>query len=164
MKQYAPLAVAKDMAFDGFFWPFKEKFDGVQIAIAGSIIRKKPEVHDIDIVVGSLNPNILSWIRTKIQSKDRTINMKGTLFGLHTDVWVCEPEEWAPMLLFATGPRDFNIFMRKRAKDQNMILNQKGVFERTGNNEAGNRLDNNTEGNIIWLVLHRRWIPPEMRY
>lgn len=166
MKQYAPLETAKDIAFDAFFWPFKKQFHQTQIAIAGSILRKKETVHDIDIVIGSMEPTVKEWARTKIESSDHreSLNYKGQLYGFHTDIWFTVPDEWAPMLLFATGPRPFNIFMRKRAKDQGMVLNQKGLFERTPDNEAGPRIDNNTEGNIIYHVLHRRWIPPEDRY
>lgn len=176
MKQYAPLETAKQIGFDAFYWPFKKAFpdnvfDGesepkIPLAIAGSILRKKETVHDIDIVVGSTYPPIVEWIQKQIESNDNknSYNLKGALYGLHTDVWLCPPEEWAPMLLFATGPRRFNIFMRKRAKDQGMVLNQKGLFERTADNGCGARIDNNLEGNIIWHVLHRRWIPPEERY
>ena len=165
MKQYAPLETAKTIAFDAFFWPFKKVSPQTQIAIAGSILRKKEIVHDIDICIGSMDESLRNWARNKIESTDnsQSINFKGQLYGFQTDVWFTEPESWAPMLLFATGPRAFNIFMRKRAKDQDMVLNQKGLFERTKKNECGPRLDNNTEGNIIYLVIHRRWIPPEER-
>jgi len=166
MKQYAPLETAKSIAFDAFFWPFKKDFPLNQIAIAGSILRKKETVHDIDIVIGEYSQEIWNWCVHQIHSSDKlgSRNMKGDLYGFHTDIWFTTPDEWAPMLLFATGPRNFNIFMRKRAKDQDMVLNHKGLFERTQENGCGPRIDNNTEGNIIWLVLHRRWILPEERY
>jgi len=34
------------------------------------------------------------------------------------------------MYLFLTGPQEFNIIMRGRAKRKGMILNQKGLYNR----------------------------------
>lgn len=168
MKQKAPLQVAMDIAFENFYNPFHKTFNTVKCAIAGSILRKKETVHDIDIVIGTSDPSIKEWVRLEIDSHDNpdAFNYKGSLYGLHTDVWFTVPESWAPMLLFATGPKDFNIFMRRRAKDQDMVLNHLGLFERKQFEDdfaLGPRIDNNTEGNIIWHVLRRRWIPPEKR-
>jgi len=33
------------------------------------------------------------------------------------------------MLLFTTGPNMYNIYLRKLAKDQGLLLNQNGVFK-----------------------------------
>lgn len=165
MKQYVPLETAKEIAFTHFFWPFKREFPGTKIAIAGSILRKRATVtKDIDVVICDNSESVIEWARKKIDSKEPgSVHIKGTLFGLGVDVWFTTEDEWAPMLLFATGPSEFNIFMRKMAKDFGMILNSKGLFLRTKEGEQGARIDNNTEGNIIWLTLKRKWIPPEMR-
>lgn len=167
MKQYAPLETAKEIAFKGFYWPFKRMFPGTRAAIAGSILRKHETVHDIDIVIeGRGITEIWKWTKKQIdcdQRSDGGVNLKGTLYGFHTDVWFTVEDEWAPMLLFATGPKDWNMFMRSRAKAQGMILNSRGLWKILSDGGHGPRLDNNTEGNIIFQILHRNWVPPEER-
>jgi DNA polymerase/3'-5' exonuclease PolX len=164
LKQYISSYTARNIAFDEFFHPFKRAFWGVKVAIAGSILRKKETVHDIDIVIGSRNEEILAWVRNIIGSTENsTQKLMGSLGGLHTDVWFTWEEHWAAMLLFATGPKAFNIFLRQRAKAQGMVLNHRGLWVRTEAGGIGERLDNNTEGDIIYRILHRLWIPPEER-
>jgi len=104
----------------------------------GSIRRKVSEVSDIDIfVTKELDPNkvekldkFLSWIE---KGKDKMgimfhcnkykIDIK-VEFYINTDM-----KSFGSMLLFTTGPNMYNIYLRKLAKDQGLLLNQNGVFK-----------------------------------
>ena len=79
-------------------------------------------------------------------------------------IWFCDNSEWGPMLLEVTGPRNFNQFLRNCAKRQGLYLSSKGLFIRNSDDTPGKRIDNNTEGHIIYTILGKAWIPPEMRY
>jgi DNA polymerase/3'-5' exonuclease PolX len=45
------------------------------------------------------------------------------------DVFRTEPENYYSMLLYSTGPRDFNIRQRRHAKKLGLLLNQNGIFK-----------------------------------
>src|SRR3990172_2120866 len=145
-----PIATAKRAAFEcrGKIIEYVSSFfdetfrKNLKIVIAGSILRKKEFVHDIDIVVNSQEEKI----------------------RIPTQIWFCVNEEWSPMLLEVTGPRNFNQFLRNCAKRQNMYLSSKGLFSRNIDQTPGTRIDNNTEGDIIWAILGKSWIKPEDRY
>lgn len=148
--------------------------------IAGSILRKKPIVHDIDILINRTDEIIRTWCSAIIHAIPESgyipfSKASGQYYDIPTQIWFCSEDEWAPHLLEVTGPKNFNQFIRNRAKKQGYLLSNKGLFLRIHNgtnacspdcqtDSPGNRIDNNTEGNIIWQVLGKRWIPPEMRY
>lgn len=160
----------------------KEILDGgnFKCVIAGSILRKKPFVHDIDILVNRMDEICRTWCSTLINAIPNSgyiplSKASGYYVGIPAQIWFTEEEEWAPHLLEVTGPMNFNQFIRNRAKKQGYFLSNKGLFKRLHNgvnpcnpdcqtDSPGERIDNNTEGNIIWQVLGKRWIPPEMRY
>lgn len=137
--------------------------------IAGSILRKKPIVHDIDILINRTDEIIRTWSSSLIHAIPESgyipmSKASGNYESIPTQIWFCSEDEWAPHLLEVTGPMNFNQFIRNRAKMQGYFLSNKGLFTRNPDNTPGKRIDNNTEGNIIWQVLGKRWIPPEARY
>jgi len=143
--------------------------NNLKCVIAGSILRKKPIVHDIDILVSRNDENYRAFCSTIIHAIPPSgyiplSKATGTYESIPTQIWFCNEDEWAPNLLEKTGPMNFNQFIRNRAKEEGYYLSNKGLFLRNPDNTPGKRIDNNTEGNIIWLILGKRWIPPEMRY
>jgi DNA polymerase/3'-5' exonuclease PolX len=158
---------AKKMAFE-----LREKLlngGSFKCVIAGSILRKKPIVHDIDILVNRTDENYRTFALANINATKQSgyIPEKvafGTYEEIPTQIWFCDEDKWAPHLLEVTGPSKFNLFLRKRAKSLGYHLCNLGLFLVKEDNKHFERTDNNTEGNIIWQVLGKRWIPPEMRY
>jgi len=145
------------------------KNEDFKCVIAGSILRKKSIVHDIDILVSRTDENYRAFCSAIIHAIPSSgyipLNKaSGSYEEIPTQIWFCNEDEWAPNLLEKTGPMNFNQFIRNRAKAQGQYLSNKGLFLRNPDDTPGKRIDNNTEGNIIWLVLGKRWIPPEMRY
>jgi len=176
-----PIATAKRAAFEcrGKIIEYVSSFfdetfrKNLKIVIAGSILRKKEFVHDIDIVVNSQEEKIRNFcasligspvMLSKISGKYEFIEIFQEKISIPTQIWFCVNEEWSPMLLEVTGPRNFNQFLRNCAKRQNMYLSSKGLFSRNIDQTPGTRIDNNTEGDIIWAILGKSWIKPEDRY
>lgn len=66
-------------------------------------------------------------------------------------------EEWDPKLLFFTGPKELNIYMRGKARQMGMALSDRGLFDR----ETGGLI---TVGEKeIFDKLDIKYIPPEKR-
>jgi len=157
-----PFSYAKSIAFE-----IREQFmplNGLKVVIAGSILRKKEFVHDIDIVINSQEEKLRTYCAYLIHAPVMYQKISGIYKNIPCQIWFCNNEQWAPMLLEITGPRNFNQFLRNCAKRQGLYLSSKGLFTRNSDGTPGTRVDNNTEGNIIWTILGKAWIPPEKRF
>jgi len=159
---------ARITAFDCFFNPFKANFHNIKIAIVGSIRRKSPEVGDIDIIIASQEKEIINWSHNQLAEAPtllfiNTKRINGTLENIPTQVWFCKEEDWGPSLLMRTGPREFNVKLSIIAKRKGLHYSENGLCKRNPNGSPGERIDNNTESDIISIILNRNWIPPEER-
>ena len=157
-----PFSYAKSIAFE-----IREQFmplNGLKVVIAGSILRKKENVHDIDIVINSTEETIRNKAANILGIQPMLSKISGFYKKIPCQIWFCDNSEWGPMLLEVTGPRNFNQFLRNCAKRQGLYLSSKGLFIRNSDDTPGKRIDNNTEGHIIYTILGKAWIPPEMRY
>jgi DNA polymerase (family 10) len=99
-----------------------------QIEIAGSIRRRRPMVHDIDIVCIPSNQGQFAY---QIQSMGTIKAGGGKLIRLklaETDVdfYIADPQTWATLLLIRTGSKEHNIFLCRRARDRSMRLHADG--------------------------------------
>ena len=96
--------------------------------LAGSARRgKKENLHDLDVVyVGEKIPNIPGHA-AYVQGKDIVRIM---VKGEQVDIYRTDPESFGAMMLYLTGPLEFNLMTRSRAKKRGMVLNQKGLFDR----------------------------------
>ena len=154
-----PIRAARSIAFE-----IKDQFTGVKCVIAGSILRRKEWVHDIDIVICSKDESVRKKAAEILDIQPMLYKISGKYKGIPTQIWFCNEDEWGPTLLEVTGPRNFNQFLRSCAKRKGLFLSSKGLFIRNHNNSPGERIDNNTEGHIIYTILGKAWIPPELRY
>lgn len=96
--------------------------------LAGSARRgKKEDLHDLDVVyVGPKIPNIPGQAAF-VSGKDI---VRFTLMGESVDIYRTDPESFGAMMMFLTGPQEFNIITRGMAKRKGMVLNQKGIYDR----------------------------------
>ena len=96
--------------------------------LAGSARRGKLEdLHDVDIVyVGEKIPNI-PGVAAFVSGKDI---VRLTLMEESVDIYRTDPESLGAMMMFLTGPQEFNIRTRGMAKRKGMVLNQKGIYDR----------------------------------
>jgi predicted flap endonuclease-1-like 5' DNA nuclease/predicted nucleotidyltransferase len=124
------------------------------ISLVGSYRRKKSTSRDIDIMISSTDEDIiekyLRALKKKLtvypysQGKDKMSLIldctkllgKSEQCVYKLDVFRVEPENKIPMLLYATGSKEFNITMRSIAKKKGFLLNQKGIFRKKSNGET----------------------------
>lgn len=108
---------------------------------AGSYRRNKPSSHDIDLLT-TLNTdevnNIFSRVFKKV-SRYQSGDTKSAFYilygkaGVKIDVYhVKKPEQWPLMLVYLTGPKEFNIKMRSVAKNKGWLLNQEALKDQNG--------------------------------
>lgn len=148
--------------------------ENVRVSIAGSIRRHVDTIHDIDILVSPASHLVrdcigilgqVLWsgpekvsINLTIQPGDvyDLIVVKETI-TIQIDIRFIAPESWGPGLQYFTGSREHNISLRSIAKSKGLLLNEKGLWDL-----SGNRIDNNKEGSI-YTSLGLRWLPPKYR-
>jgi DNA polymerase (family 10) len=103
--------------------PFCER-----IEVGGSIRRRRPFVHDIDLVA---IPSNQGQFVTKLMAMGR-MKMGGqkvirvTMAEIELDVYVATPVTWATLLLIRTGSARHNVMLCSRAKSMGMKLHADG--------------------------------------
>ncbi len=155
-KRRVPLAQAEDVALT---LSVKLGFAGAsRVTVAGSIRRRKPDVGDIDMIVVSPDKDP----RQLLAECGATVVQGGTerAFGffqeLAVNVWRCPPESFGAMLFYTTGPSQYAIAYRMKAKRAGLLLNEKGLF-RDGKMIAGETEES------IYQALGKEWKKPELR-
>jgi DNA polymerase (family 10) len=135
-----------------------------QIAVAGSLRRRRETVKDIDILVTSTDPaRVVKTLVTlpsvvEVLAQGDTKTSVRHREGLHIDLRVVEPEALGAALQYFTGSKDHNVRLREMARRQGLSISEYGVFdERTGARVAGA-----TEADVYGAV-GLPWIPPELR-
>lgn len=137
--------------------PYCEK-----IQIAGSIRRRKPACHDIDIV---LIPKDLWGLSAALKMIGK--QLKGgekmsqfiTAGGHQVDIYFATLETWATLLLIRTGSKESNIRLctAARARGWKLCASGNGLFD-----EHGERIAGDTEESIF-IKLGMAYVPPERR-
>lgn len=140
-----------------------EKIKEIQkVEIAGSIRRKKETIRDFDFVILTRNPEIVSEKITKIESVKEVIGKgkeKVTVLlkqGRQADFRLFNKDEYGAGLLYFTGDKNYNIYMRKIAIKKGMKLNEYGLFKN------GRRIAGKTEQEIF-SKLGLSYLNPEDR-
>jgi DNA polymerase/3'-5' exonuclease PolX len=118
-----------------------------RIEVAGSVRRRRPWVHDIDIV---LIPANLWDLHQEVKKLGETRAagskvMRVMMGAIQIDMYVAEPENWATLLLIRTGSTENNIRLCSRAKALGWRLHADGagLF-----NEKGERIAGDSEFSI----------------
>ena len=118
-----------------------------RIEIAGSIRRRKPVVHDIDIVLEE-NPNTILSMTNALASigtlelngpKIKRLRYKDKTQEIPIDIYIATPETWATLLLIRTGSKENNIRLASLAKSRGWHLkaNGEGLFDEHARMIAG---------------------------
>ena len=132
-----------------------------RITIAGSIRRKKPIVHDIDIV---LIPRVLRWSRIiatlqkKMDAKVLKCREKVaqlTIDGINVDIYATNPKQWDALLWIRTGSAEHNITLSMRARKLGMKLTHSGL------SKDGKIIASTEKG--IFEALGMEYVSPEER-
>jgi DNA polymerase (family 10) len=140
-----------------------KKIPGVEKALpAGSLRRKSPAVGDIDIVVLTSRPEKvvgkfvkLDFVK-KVLGKGREKVTIITKQGVQSDLRFFNRENFGSGLLYFTGSKQHNIWLRKIAIKKGLKLNEYGLFR--GSKKIAGRTENE-----IYKALGLNFIPPEKR-
>jgi len=131
-----------------------------RVAIAGSIRRKVPDPHDIDIVLipkKGATDKIQEFVkrRGKLELAGYK-KISGKIKGVDVDIFIASPKDFWTQMMFSTGPRGANIWHRIQAKRKGWILNQYGLFDKQGRRIAKTERE-------VYQKLGLSYRPPELR-
>jgi DNA polymerase (family 10) len=134
------------------------------VEIAGSLRRKNPVVHNINLVAASREPGRLDEALRSVPGvaagEPRVPAETSVRFpdGLAADLRVVSEEEFPAALLSFTGSPEHNRQIRERAKELGMELSERGLFR----TEGGARIPCAGEAEI-YGALGLAYIEPELR-
>lgn len=104
-----------------------------RIEIAGSLRRRKPEVHDLDLVLEPLPYQLPLLVHRLNVVYGRPLDKIGPKYchfanyqGIPVDLYLAEPHTWATLLLIRTGSKNHNILLCRRARERRLILHANG--------------------------------------
>jgi DNA polymerase (family 10) len=104
--------------------------------VVGSIRRNKDMIGDIDMVIIP-KPPVDEFIEKIKQTIDFDYGGKKKLFGMFNgrpiNIFVTTLESFGACVYQTTGPALYNVYVRRRAKQKKMKLNEYGLFNRDTN-------------------------------
>lgn len=155
------IADAIAQAFTGFL----RTLPGVEnAAAAGSTRRMKESIGDIDLVVGSSEPERVIDIFVKHPQVKKVLGQGDTKasivtrIGIQIDLMVVAPAQFWSALHHFTGSKEHNVRLREMAHERGLKINEYGVFVRDNN-----QLLPITGEAEIYAHLGLPYIPPELR-
>ncbi|MES3517619.1 MAG: DNA polymerase/3'-5' exonuclease PolX [Natronomonas sp.] len=139
---------------------------------AGSIRRWRPTIGDVDVLVGTDDPEaavdaLVSWDGTDDVIEAGTGKASVRCEGFRVDLRAVDDSEFGAALQYFTGSKAHNVTVRNRAIDRALKLNEYGVFdvsdlEDDTDQRAGVRAAGETETGV-YEALGMAWVPPELR-
>lgn len=134
------------------------------VEIAGSARRRRETVGDLDVLVSSLRPEVVSERFTSMPPVVRVVSHGSTrstvvMEGfLQVDLRVVPPGSYGAALQYFTGSKDHNVKLRTIAVRAGYKLNEYGLFDRETNEVVAGE---DEEG--IYRALRMDLMPPELR-
>jgi DNA polymerase (family X) len=133
-----------------------------RIEIGGSIRRKRPIVHDIDLCAIAKKP-VSEYGEIVSRAGGKIIRFGGEyatiLFhGVQINVLFVSEETWGAGLMWSTGPKGHTIGMNIKADNLGLKFNRAGIRRRSDDS----LIPTPTEQDIAQLI-HWDYKPPEMR-
>jgi DNA polymerase (family 10) len=134
----------------------------LDVETAGSLRRGKVTVHDIDILVSSKNPKQFAHKLSEASFWKRMIGkgetkVSGIIDGFQCDIRVVAPKSFGAALVYFTGSKGFNIYLRKIAIAKKLKLNEYGLFDVRGKMIAGKTEEE------VFKKLDVEYLTPEQR-
>lgn len=139
------------------------KVPGVkEVAIAGSLRRRKETIGDCDLLVVSKHPErvMKEFVSlpevTAIHAQGPTKSSVRLSIGVDADLRVVPEESFGAALQYFTGSKDHGVACRRIAMEKGLKLNEYGVFR-------GKRRLAGASETEVYEALGLPWIPPELR-
>ncbi|KAA9407327.1 DNA polymerase/3'-5' exonuclease PolX [Haloarcula sp. CBA1131] len=142
-----------------------------ECALGGSIRRWRPTIGDVDVLVGSTDPEAVVERFADWEGLDRVIESGETKASAYADdvrvdLRIVDPSEFGAALQYFTGSKDHNVAVRNRAIERDLKVNEYGVFDVEGVEDDGQRagelVASETE-DAVYDALGMDWVPPELR-
>lgn len=112
------------------------KLPSKKYLIAGSYRRNMPTCNDIDFVYWGDFDKLKKYLYSlkKFHVYAEGVSKISGIYeskkgNVECDFWITTPETKHTMILYATGSKRFNLFMRGLAKRKGMLLNQYGLYK-----------------------------------
>jgi DNA polymerase (family 10) len=135
-----------------------------RVEMAGSARRRMETVGDLDLLVSSNKPRVVTdhfidmpWTRRIIQEGET----KSTVIldrQLQVDLRLIPPGAYGAALQYFTGSKEHNVKLRTLAIQEGYKLSEYGLFDR----ETNELVEAETE-EAIYRRMGMPWIPPELR-
>jgi len=126
--------------------------------IVGSIRRKQKNPIDIDIVLIPKSKNkIVEHLKNKgkyLQGGEKRVSFK--IKGVKAELYFANNKSWGAHLMTYTGPFQYNIGLRMKAKNKGLLLNQYGLFKNKKQIAGSTELS-------IYKALGKHYKEPELR-
>lgn len=140
--------------------------------IAGSYRRGSKESGDIDCLLSSKIFSLKEAVELFCKKNIVTdvLSMRNEKFmgvvhcpsgGLHIrlDIEFVSEEEWGTALLYFTGSKGFNVYMRAEAKRKGMLLNEHGLYDM----KTGDKILKYPSEEDVFMEVGMKYVIPEMR-
>jgi DNA polymerase (family 10) len=123
--------------------------------VAGSMRRGKTEdIHDVDVIfTGKTLPPMP--FKPYVQGPRIT---RFFVMDEQVDIYSVTPEHFGAMMLFLTGPQQYNIIMRAKAKRKGLKLNQYGLYDRITDDLIASRTEED-----IYAAMDLKYKEPKTR-
>ncbi|MCH8510417.1 MAG: DNA polymerase/3'-5' exonuclease PolX [Kiritimatiellae bacterium] len=147
-----------------------KKVDGLRkLEIAGSLRRCRETIGDLDFLSVCDEPEDLhACFRslpevTEVLAAGATKSSVRVGNGRQMDLRTVESKSFAAALLYFTGSKEHNVFLRGRAREKNLTLNEYGLYPlKEGEADREHPLPCETEAEL-YAALDLPYTPPELR-
>ena len=135
-----------------------------RVEVAGSARRRKETVGDLDVLVSSNEPKMVTEHFVSMPPIVRILGQgptKSTVVlrnMLQVDLRVIPPESYGAALQYFTGSKEHNVKLRTIGVKAGLKLNEYGLYDR----ETDELIAAEDEG-TIYESMGMRWMPPEIR-
>lgn len=134
------------------------------ISTAGSLRRMKETIGDIDILVGSDEPEKVMRVFvenprvSEVIAKGDTKSSVRLEEGVQVDIRVVSTDSYGAALQYFTGSKEHNISLRSLAIEKGLKINEYGVFKKDANERIAGRTEEE-----VYAALGLEMMPPEIR-
>ncbi len=132
------------------------------ISLAGSLRRMKGTIADVDILVSSTKPKVISDAFVKLPEVQNVLSQGATKSsivtkdGIQMDLRVVKPESYGSARHYFTGSKAHNIRIRSLGIDRGLKVNEYGVFK--GKKSVAGKTEEE-----VFKSVGLPYIPPEIR-
>jgi DNA polymerase (family 10) len=140
-----------------------------RLEIAGSLRRGRETIGDLDVLVVCDAPETLHKAFTSLEGVEEVLLSGETktsvrlTSGRQADLRTVEEASFAAAWIYFTGSKEHNVFLRGRAREKNLTLNEYGLYPLAdGEADREHPLDAPDEA-AVYRHLDLPWTPPELR-